>query len=354
MEEAKSKIIFLIFGIFCLLTTLKATAQSCETRDLNPQLGEIRNQSNVGWCFANTGADLLTFAHSQQLNKYSESQVSAIFTALNFYRSQIDGGTNHDEVFNQGGFTLDAINIVQSKGFICPQSLDLLLMKTGYNTPLKEKFIKFKLFYDVYQEYKKTGSSDKKTVFLNMINSLNEKGTFLSAYDPGKIKFVLEAPTLEEATMRMVDVVCENKKIPMKNKNLFARMTKLASGDFFYSQDNSTVKANNMIFILDYILDQNRPLGVTYMVEKILTPPEVSSGAHASVISGRKLINGECHYQIRNSWGPDCTRLALVDNVLQKNYPIYKYTCENGTVWIPRKELQALTEEIVFQVDGNL
>lgn len=345
---------FIFVSITFIFLTKTAHAGSCETRDFNNQIGPIRNQSNVGWCFANTGADLLTYAHKEELTNYSENQVSAIFTALNFYRAQINGGTDHNEVFNQGGFILDAINIIQTKGFICPQSLDYLLMSTGYKTPLKEKFAQFKLFYDVYQEYRRTGSEEKKNTFFDMINKLNHQGTFLSGYNKQKIKNVLEQPSLEAAVMKMVDVVCENKKIPIARKNVFERMSRQQNETFYNSINNKMTNVDYMLATLNKVLDHQRPIGIAYQVEKVLNEPKISSGAHASVISGRKMINGECHYQIRNSWGPDCTRIAMVNNVFTRNHNIYSYQCENGTFWVPEKDLRTLIDEIVFQFDESL
>lgn len=339
--------ITLISFILCYL--LPVHAEYCETRDFNQQIGPIRNQSNVGWCFANTGADLLTYSHKEQLSKFSETQVSAIFTALNFYRAQINGGVDHDQVFNHGGFILDAINIIQNKSFVCPQSLDYLLMSTGYKTQLKEKFVQFKLFYDVYQDYRKTGSEEKKTTFFNMINSLNQQGTFLSSYDKEKIKNVLEQPTLEAATMKMVDVVCENKKIPIVNKTFFARISRQSENSFFNSQYNKMINTEEMFNNLNNVLDLNHPIGIAYNVEKVLNEPKISSGGHASVISGRKLINGQCHYQIRNSWGNDCTY-----NHLKKEHNIYSYACDNGTFWVPESDMRNLIDEIVFQTESGL
>lgn len=345
---------FIFTSITFIFLTTSAFAETCETRDFNDQIGPIRNQSNVGWCFANTGADLLTYAHKQEISNYAENQVSAIFTALNFYRAQINGGVNHDEVFNQGGFILDAINIIQAKGFVCPQSLDALLMNTGYKTPLKEKFAQFKLFYDVYQEYKLTGSEEKKTIFFNMINNLNQQGTFLSSYDKQKIKSVLEQPSLEAAVMKMVDVVCENKKIPIVRKNVFERMSRQQNEVFYNSINNKMTNTDSMLATLNKVLDHKRPIGIAYQVEKVLNEPKISSGAHASVISGRKMINGQCHYQIRNSWGPDCTRIAMVNNVFTRNHNIYSYECISGTFWVPEKDLRTLIDEIVFQYDESL
>lgn len=343
------KVAFLI-----LLLSIVNWAEPCSTKDFNDQLGPVRNQSNVGWCFANTGADLLTYAHKQQLLNSSESQVSAIFTALKYYLAQIHGGINYSEVFDHGGFILDAINTIQSKGFVCPQSLDDLLMSTGYKTELKEKFVQFQLFYDLYQDYKKTGSEEKKTAFFLMIEKLNQQGTFLSTYDKEKIKSVLEQPTIEMATLKMVDVVCENKKISISNISRFDRISRQNETSYYNSMKQNSVDWNYTLQTINKVIDNNKPVGIVYPVDKVLIEPKVSSGWHASVISGRTMINGECHYQVRNSWGPDCTHNAIINNVFTSNVNIYSYNCVKGTFWVPEKDLNNLIQEVVFQYDGSL
>lgn len=335
--------------IFIFFFTLACLAESCKTRDFNTQLGPIRSQSNVGWCFANTGADLLTFAHKQRLSSDPENQVSAIFTALNYYNAQLNGGVAYSEVFDHGGFILDAINIIQSKGFVCPQSLDLLLMNTGYKTQLKEKFVQFKFFYDVYQDYKRTGAEEKKADFLKSIEKLEKQGTFLSAYNKDKIKSVLEEPTLELATMKMVDVVCENKKISITDIPRFDRISRQDSNLYYSSLNRGWVDWSFTFLTINKILDDFQPVGLVYQVDKVLVEPKMAFGGHASVISGRKIINGECHYQIRNSWGPDCTRNAIIDNIFTENHRIYSYFCDKGTFWVPEKDMNQLIDEIVFQ-----
>lgn len=335
----------------------------CGEVNLSQELGEIRNQSNVGWCFANTAADLLTVSHKSELFYHFQSQaqnsslkstdlqVSSIFSALHYFRSQVDGGTNHKEVFNSGGYILDAIQIIQQKGFICPQSLDVLLIETGSKSLLKEKFIKFEEIYSTYQDYIKTRSEKSKEQFFRMIQELESKNTFLSAYNAEQIKSVLTQATLESAVMKLLDLVCENKKIAITKKLSFEKMTSYGDNTNTYYSSKIKNRVGYEVFqkTIDKALDNKRPLGIAYNVGNVLKEPKISSGAHASVISGRKLINNECFYQIRNSWGEDCTRKAFINEVLIKDYPIYSYSCVKGTFWVPQKDLKFLLDEIVYE-----
>lgn len=346
-----------IFGV-------NAFAFDCSTKEFNLNLGQVRNQSNVGWCFANTAADLLTYSHKKEIKEhyslktdinYIDSydlQVSSIFMALHYFRSQIDGGANHKNVIMGGGGIQESINMIQEKGYICPYSLDIKLITTGSRSQLLEKFVLFKDVYLAYHEYLKNPKDKEKSESLSqLLDRIEKSGSFLVDYDRFKIKDALDQPTLESAVIKLSEVVCENRKIPLVEKLLFEKMISYQNGkDEYYSSNTKSVVTNRDVLLkVDEVIDNNRPLGIVYNVENVLNYPKISSGSHASVISGRKLINNECYYQIRNSWGPDCQRIAFVDGTLKQNHDIYKYNCEHGTYWVPRKDLKDLLVEIVFE-----
>lgn len=53
----------------------------CDEKDLSADFGPVRDQSNIGWCYANVAADMMTYQYKKEL---SGARVSAGYVALAF------------------------------------------------------------------------------------------------------------------------------------------------------------------------------------------------------------------------------------------------------------------------------
>jgi hypothetical protein len=65
-------------------------------------------------------------------------------------------------------------------------------------------------------------------------------------------------------------------------------------------------------------------------------------GNHASVIVGRAMRNGKCHFLVRNSWGSGCgsyPERPRTSRGCQSGFPCDPGACENGEVWIEARSL---------------
>lgn len=366
---------YLILSIYLSLSGYanETTMEGCTFKNLNDRLGPIRDQSDMGWCFANTAADLLTYAHRSEIESNlatknqlikkqlmslspmapagSEYQVSAIFTALNYQWAQIKNNVKPEEIFSSGGLISETLNLIQEKGFFCPQSLDYSLLNTGFKTKLREKFNRFSDIHENYQEYIATRNENFKMQYMKMIKELESQGTFLSNYDRKKIQTVLDEPLIHNAVLKLTDVVCEDRKISISQRKKFNRLASYRnSTEEFYNEElHRKMTQNEVLNIIDKVLDNEKPLGISYLLQNVINSEVSDTIEHASVISGRKFENNTCYYQIRNSWGSDCQRKAFINSVYIPEYPIYKYECERGTFWIPRKDLPRILLEVFHE-----
>lgn len=349
------------------------TMEGCAFKNLNDRLGPIRDQSDMGWCFANTAADLLTYAHRNEIEMHlanqgqinqnqlmslstlapagSEYQVSAIFAALNYQWAQIKNNVKPEEIFSSGGLIYETLNIIQEKGFFCPQSLDYSLLNTGFKTKLREKFNRFSEIHENYQKYITTKNENFKTHYMKMITELESQGTFLTNYDKKKIQSVLDEPLIHNAVLKLTDVVCEDKKIAISQRKKFNRIASYRdSTEEFYNEElHRKMTQNEVLNVIDKVLDNEKPLGISYLLQNVINSEVSATTEHASIISGRKYMNNICYYQIRNSWGSDCQRKAFINSVYIPDYPIYKYECEGGTFWVPRKDLPRILLEVFHE-----
>ncbi|MBN8538216.1 MAG: hypothetical protein J0M15_14275 [Deltaproteobacteria bacterium] len=346
----------------------ETTMESCAFKNLNDRLGPIRDQSDMGWCFANTAADLLSYAHWNEIESHlnsqnqlmslspiapagSEHQVSAIYTALNYQWAQIKSNIKPEEIFSSGGLIYETLNIIQEKGFFCPQSLDYSLLNTGFKTKLREKFNRFSEIHENYQKYISTKNENFKAQYVKMIKELESQGTFLSNYDKKKIQSVLEEPLIHNAVLKLTEVVCEDRKIGISKRKKFNRLASYRnSTEEFYNEElHQKITQNEVLNIIDKVLDNEKPLGISYLLQNVINSEMSNTIEHASIISGRKFTNNTCYYQIRNSWGTDCHRKAFINSVYIPDYPIYKYECEGGTFWVPRKDLPRILLEVFHE-----
>lgn len=356
-------------------------SQCRPTPKITELVGEVRDQKDVGWCFANSGADLLTATYKDSLPV--NTQVSSSFVALNFYRFADKGNANKNLPFRYGGSTFLAINEIaknsfQNKDFknpyLCLQNVDQRMLLQGIqNTSLEQKFKHFQKIYEAFQNYKAENNSERRAEILSSLQSskteLISKKSFLSEYDHKEVIKALYAPTFDEAVVQVLEIVCRNSEFQRNSISI----DRAVQFDHYYStylldaHKTSTIwdvvshKSRPEFSYIQYInniLDHQKPVSISYNVENVLSDPTSVTGAHASTITDRKYYNNECHYFVRNSWGKKCSENKLVKefkngkfSTERKNLPIYKYECEEsrGGFWVPESKLKDLVIEVISE-----
>lgn len=370
-----------------LLTTpvhaeLTSESQCQPTPKITELVGEVRDQKDVGWCFANSGADLLTASYRDLLPP--NAQVSSSFVALNFYRFAERGNENKSLPFRYGGSTFLAIDQISKKSFqnkdsnkvphICLQSVDKRMILQGVqNTSLEQKFKHFQKIYENFQAYKAENNLDRRTQILNVLENskaeLISKKSFLSDYNHSEIINALNAPTFDEAVVQVLEIVCRDSS---SEKNSVA-LNRPIQFEHYYSTylldanktptvwDTVQSKPRSDFDYINYInkhLDTQKPVSISYNVENVLFDKKSASGAHASTVIDRKYENNECHYFVRNSWGKKCSENKFVQeykngklSTERKNVSIYKYQCEEGRggFWVPETHLKKLILEVIAE-----
>jgi hypothetical protein len=326
---------------------------SCSTVELRGALGNTRNQSDKGWCFANSDSDLLTFAYHQILNG---KQVSSSFTAIHYFYDEITHNKTNN-IFGEGGSLYRTLNIINSVGKLCPQSIDDAMMSRGFKVGLSEKL---KTFQQLYRLYHLRSDPQDLQQLLDLVHSMEVANSFLKDYSRDLIIHEsLDQPNFEEAVIHLVGLLCSQQRVSIVQPVEFM--------DYFDYEGKTwdSVSKGYMSKKMDYqkkidlVLDQHpRPIAITYNVDATLTENRNRQEIHASVIAGRRTNSksGKCEYLIRNSWGPDCLHYDYTNQQFHKdangNYimiPIYRYECEEGAFWVPDEDINKLVTEITYQ-----
>lgn len=366
-----------------LVGSVTANAESsCDpTPEISKLVGEVRNQKDVGWCFANSGADLLTAAYRSEIPE--GEQVSGNYVALNYFQSEAKKNALENQkgiAFQYGGSTFRSISLISKPNEmgqfhkLCFQKVDNNMQERGLQTQsLQDKFITFKNIFDLYKKFERATNdqeiSDLRKKLHEQERLLINKNSFLKDYDHDEIKAALKEKDLDSAIMKVIDIVCKDSSdsatrnsVTINSSRQFEHYYKAQLNDANKTSTVWDVVNKKSVPHFDFInrinqsLNQKKPISISYNVENVLTDMTSVTGPHASTIIDRKMKNGQCHYFVRNSWGKQCKEKKMVKEIvdnkisyIRKEVPIYKYECEEarGGFWIPEDALKKEVIEVI-------
>lgn len=330
------------------LPNILLAEESCSTKDFRSQLGPIRNQGDKSWCFAFAAADLV----SQKTKK----RVSAADLALTYLNSDAD--------------RLKQLQSNEIKEFLKehPDYFSLLAKARKDKDSigdLRNKFIASdKGLID-------TGGSTSDTVFLANLKGLCLEKDFPSEDESvqndlkktaaahfkleNKKKACIGTPQTDN-TSAIEDLVSHaiisnyEKKVDLQCKRephapLIPVSKGMASMPEFkkkYEHDPVARKKfqDELFKTMNTALDQDKAVGIGYSLYSVARAEQDETdkhGDHASSIVGRKMINGKCHYLLRNTQGPACDYNAEL-----------KPRCSQGHVWVTEAELSDSLYEVIY------
>lgn len=269
--------------------------KTCTSVDLRPALGPPRSQDSMGWCYAFTVSDLVSY----KLKK----RVSAADIALSYNQGLLSDalrlfGTTEDQF--SGGFTTSAFKNSKKAGYCLEKDLpsednsgaDLKTRLTAVDN-MGRLAVQGAISCD--QFYKKASS-----MFPNV--KLEE------------MRAILSQSSRDEYFKKLVDKTCKNR---ISGKDLDMQ--------YVINLDNSSFGKK-----IDAQLSAKNPVEFAYD-STILEDARAPSGQtdHSSILVGRRFNqkSGQCEYLIRNSWGKSC---GFYDST---------YSCEGGNVWIPKAKV---------------
>jgi hypothetical protein len=290
--------------------------KSCTSLDLRtPLLKEIRNQKSVSWCYAFTGADMLTYTFDLP------EQISAADIAINYNDSSLGslvrwinitfGGRNQSstETFmmaHQNGFNKVALERGMRDGF-CPERV----------FP-SESWVKMVREGTGFREMK----SDLRPAMLDIYKLLQVQKTltasnlpyyfhFKNVESPTEFLALIKDQTIDSFYSKLRAQVCQHDRIPFAKKYP-------VSMEF---------KSRNTFVSINKNLSLSRLVGMDY--DDRITSDRTNRGVtvkelHTSAIVGRRwnAERNECAYLIRDSRGAGCSRYDQ------------SYECLGGQIWM--------------------
>jgi hypothetical protein len=308
----------------------RSTEASCAFKDLRQQIGPIRNQGNMGWCFANAAADLLTFKYRAILG---HEQVSADYLALAYnttwlWRSPMEAG----------GYVTFAAQEAIFHG-LCPQSIESNLLAGSAGRTLKTKLA---LLNEVKTRYDVDGFEKTYAWLQAMSFRAHASHDPLLLMPKAHLEFLLKNSHDKTFALKFGNYYCDTSRIKVNAEPVVRfDITMIPHAS---ARINDPLEAMGLAK-MHSLLDHNNIIAVSYFPEffkrSIKNSPNLKGGEHASIIAGRRwnAANNTCEVLLRNSWGSQC---AYKNPEL--NAP---GVCDAGNLWIHDKDfakyLQAIT-----------
>lgn len=287
-------------------------AAQCSSVDLRPKMGPVRNQDGVGWCYAFTAADMLSFKTG------GKPKVSAADLATQFILQQ--KGTNgklnawlSNETY-KGGFIADAMRVGASKGLCSEQQIPSQINRSAEISK-------------VYSEMYSASYYFQKDSRYNTVCYLKAKNyqKFFPGASIEEIYEVMFRVPASEVVPELYRRSCQSRTPSPIRANQIGE----ARNGMTYTKQ-----------ALQFALDRGEPAAIGYDVTLIVdsaTNNNFGGRGHASTVVGRKYVPGKgCQYLIRNSWGPGCEA--------------YKkgLACEKGNIWVGENDLLWKTHSVNY------
>ena len=320
MKKLISLFLILAASIQTWAADMGPAQRACSTVDLRRDLGPVRNQGNVGWCYANAAADLLSHRFRKELKGH---QVSAIAVALEYNANLFF----MDSLGEGGSSALAVLTYLKSSSrhnSLCLQAAEDQLMNSGLDQGLKQKLEALQKLKRLYDLQAKDGKQFQS--FYSHWKKLKDAGSILFTLPEQTLTSILQNSDTDDFPLKVKQALCRNRSITVNAQDVGVSV--LSHWLPFVSQKDVVSEINDQ-------LNQRNILGVSYyasILESAATPAKTGT-EHASVLAGRKWNEktNTCEYLVRNFWGSGCYEGAYKNKNIR---------CEAGYFWIRESDLK--------------
>ncbi|MCM2281810.1 MAG: hypothetical protein NDI61_08180 [Bdellovibrionaceae bacterium] len=333
-------------------------AANCTDRDWSDRMGPVRDQGDVGWCYANAAADLL----GAKLNLQTSSPLSAALMALQYNYYYSDDSTAEAGVV---AHALEKAMVPRWKSQselellatgMCPNSVEAEALQKSHGASLKQKLdalVKLKTDYD-----KSRSSPLLLSQFEAKLDRLAREGSIVGKLERQRLMNTLAKSTPKTFLLYFADLLCGNQRF-YSSSTTTQVVHRARETTWVLSRPGKPpleVTTQQDVFEdVDAELNRGNVVAVNYFVDFLRdgrSEPYTADEFHASVIVGRRWRNNSCQYLVRNSWGPECEQKDK-DGKIRSVYSPLATECRQGNIWVAEKHLRVTTESVSFLIEGN-
>jgi hypothetical protein len=269
-------------------------------------LENVRNQDDIGWCYAYTAADLLSFRLKQKVS------------AISLFDSRQTVAEDINDFGGTGGNIGESITnyLLKNKG-LCLES------------DLPSSDFKF----CTYQNYKMFLNSLYQSISAgNLSESICLQQNLNSAF-PGANTSLINNYVKIHGSTNLAEFLFKN-QCP-HNKIIDFKTTPIT----LLTPPEKTL---DLISKTDQLLNNGEVIGLAYK-PNIMNENQKATSGHASLIVGRRKNpkTGDCEYLIRDSHGKDCTQNEGQGLTCHKNCDQHGDNCRySGNFWVDQRRLK--------------
>lgn len=334
------------FSLILLSFSSSLNAGECHTVNLSHRFPKTFDQRDIGWCYAYSASDLLSYKFRENLKGQS---LSPLHIALLYNK-------NEAAKFNkEGGKVKGAVSLASlpfraddSTGFyrgICLSTVDQKISSFQPHRGVKQQFYQLEQLKKKYDEAVLSGdSSSFEEAYLPIAKDgspfgklqVQERIQLFSRSDFRSIGLnYLNSVCFDDHRFSAPEIVYP---VSIDLGDEISRVQKKGPA--------ITTRIKNSSQLLDFVdeqLDKDNVSSIQYFAGFLKNTSEAKSGDyHSSVAVGREKINGSCHYIIRNSWG------GCEDKAGKSQYSKNVSQCKDGYIWISQEKLLKNLEGITY------
>lgn len=268
-------------------------------------LDNARNQDGVGWCYAYTAADLLSFRLKQKIS------------AVSLYNSGRSIEADITDIKGKGGDIGEAIETyLTKKNGLCLES------------DLPSSDFKF----CAYRDYNNFLNSLYQSITDRSLENTQCLSQNLNSAFPGVDYAIVKNYADRYGTKNLAEFLFDYK---CKKKSFKNYKIKPINKILPYA------KLDEVMTKIDSLLTSGEVVGVAYDYSAMNEKADKTSG-HASLVVGRRQNSesGECEYLVRNSWGKDCTQNEGPGLTCHKNCDANGECRYSGHFWVSQARLK--------------
>lgn len=340
------------FSVFFVLLTLavnlKTIASPCEKVNLSEHFQKVFDQKDMGWCYAFTAADLVSYKFREILQGKS---ISPMHLAI-LQNSSFEDRFNRDN----GGSVKDTIRLATSRyvtgdrsGFHSGVCLSLVDEAISGFQPNRSPRQQFNQIWQLKNKYDQTLVSKDRKSYLEYLESLIKDNSPLKYIDSNRLEQLLKFSDNRNIGIEFINLFC-----PAEGRFVAPQVAYPVS--YFVGDEISLPQKNgpslvvpikSSVQVMAAIHDQltrNNVVGINYQAGflRYENAENQPGDFHASTVIGREMIRGVCHIIVRNSWGECKTQDGK-----------YKYSknvsrCQSGNLWIPENTLLKYLNGITY------
>jgi len=266
----------------------KERAQNCGTVDnIIPKLPPVRDQGASGWCYFYATADLMSFNTGKNISP----------SYLGHLMSPTGSGAGNADAVN---------NTIKRFGLCSEKSMPSDGIDSAYVdelTKLNDRVVQIKTSQSgacpVTSGLLTRFPGQVADIAKSMLGNVSSDGVIADFQITSRINEDTPTFTTPSIVQSMAVVQCTQDRDKLNDLVNKVQVTEL----------RSNVSQKEKFDKIESELSAGKPINFTYDYNKLTGKP--GDGAHWSTVVGRRMIDGVCQYQVRNSWGASsCTKVV--------------------------------------------